>query len=303
MFEVKIGGLMFGFDTFSGYLGHILWVLFDFTGNYGMAVIIFTFIVNILTLPIVIKTNHKMGSNEKFEAKKEDLKKKFGNDPQKFNQECMELAQREGINPLKGSMIPMILTIIIFSLIYSTVQKPLSSVLHFSKEQVSQSTSVLTEEQKKQKGSDQLDLIRSFQNIKGQLSMFNAEELDKISRLSKGFNFLGINLLDIPRYSPFNNMIWMLPILGFFISAVSRNILQRTSGITIETKGLAKYGVYFFSFFQAWIISRVFAVLGLYLIVNNIMGTVNSIIVDRFFSFHMMRAKKELKRFNKLMND
>lgn len=294
---------MFGFDLLSGYLGNILWILFDFTGNYGLAVIIFTFIVNILTLPIVIKTNHKMGSNEKFEAKKEELKKKFGNDPQKFNQECMDLAQREGINPLKGSMLPMFLTIIIFSLIYSTVQKPLSSVLRFSKEQVSQSTSVLTEDQKKQKGSDQLDLVRSFQDVKNKLSMFNEEELDKISRLSKGFNFLGINLLNIPKYSSFIDMIWILPILGFFVSAISRYILQKTSGITIETKGFGKYGVYFFSLFQAWIISRVFAVLGLYLIVNNIMGTINSIIVDRFFSFHMIRAKKELKRFNDLMND
>ena len=68
--EVEIGGLMFGFDMFSGYLGYILWYLFNFTGNYGTAVIIFTFIVNIITLPIVIKTNHKMGSNEKFEAKR-----------------------------------------------------------------------------------------------------------------------------------------------------------------------------------------------------------------------------------------
>lgn len=288
---------------FSGYLGHILWSLFDFTGNYGTAVIIFTFIVNILTLPIVIKTNHKMGSNEKFEAKKEDLKNKFGNDPQRFNQECMDLAQKEGINPLKGSMLPMFLTIIIFSLIYSTVQRPLSSVLHFSKEQVSQSTSVLTEEQKKQKGSDQLDLIRSFQDVKGKLSMFNEEELNRISRLSKGFNFLGINLLDIPKYSSFNNLIWIFPILGFLISAISRYVLQRTSGIVIESKGLAKYGVYFFSFFQAWIIYRVFAVLGLYIIINNIMGTINSIVVDRFFSFHMMRAKREFKRFNQLMND
>ena len=294
---------MLGFDVFSGYLGHILWILFDFTGNYGLAVIIFTFIVNILTLPIVIKTNHKMGSNEKFEAKKEELKNKFGNDPQKFNQECISLAQKEGVSPLKGSMLPMILTIIILSLIYSTVQKPLSSVLNFSKEKVLQSTSILTEDQKKQKGSDQLDLIRSFQDIKDKLSMFDEKELDKISRLSKGFNFLGVNLLNIPKYSPFNDMIWSLPVLGFFISAISRYVLQRTSGITIEAKGVAKYGVYLSSLFQAWIISRVFAVLGLYLIVNNIMATISSIIVDRFFSFHMVRAKKEWKRFNELVND
>ena len=146
-------------------------------------------------------------------------------------------------------------------------------------------------------------MVRNLQSVKDKLSMFNEEELDKISRLSRGFSFLGIDLLNIPKYSPFNDIIWILPILGFIVSVISRYILQRTSGITIEAKGLAKYGVYFFSFFQAWIIYRIFAVLGLYLVMNNIMGTINSIVVDRFFSFHMIRAKKELKRFNRLMND
>ena len=190
---------MFGFDIFSGAFGYALGFLFNLTENYGVSIILFTLIVNIIFFPMAIKRVRGMSTNEKFEAKKEELRKSCGKDIQRFNREMMELAQKEGVNPMKGcTNISLILTLIIFSGIYSTIQRPLSNVLHLPKEKISQATNLLTEEQKRQKGSDQLDLVRSFDEVKAKLDMFTDEEKSKISKFSKGFKFLGINLLNIP---------------------------------------------------------------------------------------------------------
>ena len=292
---------MFGFDIFSGAFGYVLGFLFDLTYNYGISIILFTLIVNIIFFPMAIKRVRSMSTNEKFEAKKEELKKKCVNDVQRFNRELMELAQKEGVNPMKGcTNISFILTLIIFSGIYSTIQRPLSNVLHLSKDKISQATNKLTEEQKRQKGSDQLDLVRSFEEIKPKLDMFTEEELNKISKFNKGSEFLGINLLNIPKFSKFSEMLWILPLLSFLFSALGTFIMQKNSGLAEEAKGISKYSVYLFAVFQAWIVSRVFAALGFYLLFNNILGNIQSLIIERFFSTYIIKAKQELKLFEKV---
>lgn len=294
---------MFGFDVFSSAFGYALGFLFDLTANYGVSIILFTLIINIIFFPMAIKRVRGMSTNEKFEAKKEELKKRCGKDIQRFNRELMELAQKEGVNPMKGcTNISFILTLIIFSGIYSTIQKPLSNVLHLSKEKISQATSKLTEEQKRQKGSDQLDLVRSFEEIKPELDMLTEDELDKISRFSKGFEFLGVNLLNIPKFSKFSEMLWILPLLSFLFSALGTFIMQKNSGLSDNASGIGKYSVYLFAVFQAWIVSQVFAALGLYLLFSNILGNLQSIIIDRFFSTYAIKAKQELKLFEELKN-
>ncbi|MBO6127078.1 MAG: membrane protein insertase YidC [Clostridia bacterium] len=294
---------MFGFDIFSSAFGYALGFLFDLTANYGVSIILFTLIINIIFFPVAIKRVRGMSTNEKFEAKKEELKKRCGKDIQRFNRELMELAQKEGVNPMKGcTNISFILTLIIFSGIYSTIQKPLSNVLHLSKEKISQATSKLTEEQKRQKGSDQLDLVRSFEEIKPELDMLTEDELDKISRFSKGFEFLGVNLLNIPKFSKFSEMLWILPLLSFLFSALGTFIMQKNSGLSDNASGIGKYSVYLFAVFQAWIVSQVFAALGLYLLFSNILGNLQSIIIDRFFSTYAIKAKQELKLFEELKN-
>ena len=69
---------MFGFDIFSSAFGYALGFLFDLTANYGISIILFTLIVNIIFFPMAIKRVRGMSTNEKFEAKKEELKKRCG---------------------------------------------------------------------------------------------------------------------------------------------------------------------------------------------------------------------------------
>ena len=296
--------VLFIFDFISGVFGYILWFLFEITQNYGTATILFALVVNILTFPIVVKRIQNTASNEKFEAKKEKLKKRFGNDPQRFNKELLELSQKEGVNPFQGGgLFATLLTFVILGLIYSSVNHPLTNVLHLPKDKVSQAVEVLTDEQRKQKGSDQLDLVRSFDENKSKLTMFDNEELEKISKYSKGFSFLGLNLLNIPKFSKFDEFLWILPAFSFIFSIFGSYVMQKVSGMSDEIKGAGKIFSVLISLFQAWIVSRVFGAVGLYFIMSGVMSTAQMLVIERFFSPYLKKAKREKKLFYELLND
>ena len=296
--------VLLGLDFISSAFGYILWFLFEITKNYGVAIILFTIIINFLTVPLVIKRIRSVPLNEKFEAKKEKLRKKFANDPRRFNQEVLELSQREGVNPFKnGGLSTNILTFLIFGLIYASVNHPLTNVLHLPKQKVVQASEVLTSEQRQQKGSDELDLVRSFEENKSKLTMFDNEEIEKISEYSKGFSFLGLNLLNIPKFSKFGEYLWIFPLLSFVFSILGNYVIQKISGTFDDVKGAGRVIICLISLFQAWIVSRIFAAVGLYFIVNGIVSNIQVVFLDNFFSPYIQRAKREKKLFDKIMSE
>ncbi|MCL2311194.1 MAG: YidC/Oxa1 family membrane protein insertase [Firmicutes bacterium] len=290
---------MFGFfEIFASFFGFALGFLFNIFGNYGVSIILFTLCVNIMMFPITIRRQKNMLPSEKFEAKKEELKKRCGKDFKKFNRELMELTQEEGVNPMKGCMnVSFILTLIIFSGIYAAIQKPLSNVLHLPDKKISLAVDSLDPEHRCQKGLEQLDLIRNFDLVKDRLTMFSEVEIEKISKFSSGFKFLGLDLLKIPKFSKFKDMIWLIPVFSLLSSIISTYVMQSMSGLSSDAKGLGKYSVYLFSLFQTWIVYKVFAAVGLYLVVSGIFGIIQSILMEKFFSFQIKNAKKEKLKF------
>lgn len=293
---------MFGFDFISKFFGYALGYLFEITGNYGTAVILFTLIVCVLSFPLSVKKYCASSPNLRFEAKKEALKKQCGKDIRRFEHEQEELAKKEGVNPLAGCMnLSMIFTFIIFGGVYSTIQRPLSNVLHLSEDAVSEATGMLNDDQRKQKGTDQLDIVRSFDDLRPKLTMFSDEELNDISKLSSGFNFLGINLLNTPKSSNFSEMLWIFPFLSLIFSVIGTYVIQKNMGTTPDEQvGFAKYAIYLPSLLQVWFAYRVFAAVGICLIANSFFNIFQSMILEHFFSPFKKIAKQEQALFDKI---
>ena len=291
------------FDFFiSKFFGYALGYLFDLTGNYGISVILFTIAINLISFPLAIKRYKTTLPNLKFEAKKNALKKQCGEDTKKFEEELTELTKKEGVNPFGGCMsISMLLTFVIFGGVYSTIQKPLVNVLHLSKDKVSEATGMLSDEQKAQKGTDQLDIVRSFNELRPKLDMFSEDELNRISKLSSGFELLGFNLLNSPKSSSFSTFMWILPFLSLVFSVLGAYINQSTNPMMEELEGFAKYTVYFFSLIQTWIVYKVFAAVGLYLVVSSVFNIIQSLFLEYFFSPYAKIAKKEREMFQDLI--
>ncbi|MDR1316036.1 MAG: membrane protein insertase YidC [Spirochaetales bacterium] len=106
---------------FLGWLEFLLKALLQFfyslVHNWGVAIIMVTIVVKILTFPLTQKSFKSTSRMQSLGPKLEELKKKYKDNPAKMNQEMATIYKREGINPMSGCL-PMLLQIPIFLALY-----------------------------------------------------------------------------------------------------------------------------------------------------------------------------------------
>jgi len=98
----------------------VLWLMhwfYKFTGNYGIAIILLTVIFKVLFFPLTVKSMKSMKAMQAIQPQVNALRAKYKSEPQKVQQETMELYRKHGVNPL-GGCLPMIVQIPIFYALY-----------------------------------------------------------------------------------------------------------------------------------------------------------------------------------------
>lgn len=91
--------------------------LYKYTGNYGFAIIIITFILKLLFFPLTHKSYKSMKEMQKLQPKMTELKEKFKNDRDAMNKAVMELYKTHKVNPM-GGCLPMLVQIPVFFGLY-----------------------------------------------------------------------------------------------------------------------------------------------------------------------------------------
>ena len=107
-----------GFFTFLAYpILLTLKFIYKFVGNYGVAIILLTILIKILTFPLVLKSMKSMKKMADFQPKMKALQDKHKDDKAAFNQEMMKVMKESGYNPMAGCF-PMLLQMPIFFALY-----------------------------------------------------------------------------------------------------------------------------------------------------------------------------------------
>ncbi len=114
-------------DFIAGYLGMLLKLIFDFVGDYGYSIIIFTIITKVLLLPINIKQTESTKRMNEINPKMKEIQEKYKNDKEKMNQKLMELYKEHNYNPASGCLPALIQMPILFSLFY-VIREPIKYV-------------------------------------------------------------------------------------------------------------------------------------------------------------------------------
>lgn len=110
-------------------LGFLMQLCYRIIKDYGIALFAFTFIIKLILLPLQIKQQKSTAKMQKYQPELDKIKKKYGNDNQKYQQKMTEFYAKEGISPT-GGCLPMIISmLVLFSLIY-VVYQPLYYVLN-----------------------------------------------------------------------------------------------------------------------------------------------------------------------------
>jgi YidC/Oxa1 family membrane protein insertase len=94
--------------------------LYDFAGNFGVAIILLTLIVRGAMFPIAQKQFASMAAMRAIQPKMKAIQERYKDDKPKQQQEIMALYKAEGVNPLAGCL-PVLLQIPIFFGLYKVL--------------------------------------------------------------------------------------------------------------------------------------------------------------------------------------
>ena len=95
----------------------VLSYFFNFTGNYGYAIILLTILVRVVFFPLNQYSMKSMGKMKSLGPEIENLKSRFKDDKQHLQKEMMKLYKANGVNPA-SSCFPILIQIPIFFSLY-----------------------------------------------------------------------------------------------------------------------------------------------------------------------------------------
>jgi YidC/Oxa1 family membrane protein insertase len=95
----------------------------NFEGSWGWSIILLTFTVRILILPLTFKGVKAMQRLQTFQPEIKKIQERYKDDKKRMNEEVMAFYQREKVNPL-GSCLPLLLQIPFFIALFQLLRSP-----------------------------------------------------------------------------------------------------------------------------------------------------------------------------------
>ncbi len=210
--------------------GWLLGQLYHLTNNYGVAMIIFALAVQAVLTPINAKSKKSMMKMSRLTPRIQEIQTKYANDPQKQNEVMQKLYQDEGVSMGGGCLWSFVPMLILFPL-FTVIREPITYILGESAEVTAQIVEVIKASagelfNAKNSYYDQVtaaSLISQYATeLKAAIPAISDTTLDGIN-----FNFLGINLGEIPKFNIFaSTWVWDWAHIGAFLIPVVSTVSQ-----------------------------------------------------------------------------
>jgi len=198
--------------------------LYELTGNYGIALMIFALAVNLILTPFMAKSKKGMMRTSRLQPQMQELQRRHEGNPQKYQQEMQKLYQENGANPMSGCLWSFVPFPILIAL-YSVIRQPITRMMFAAQDVVDTLQAFFVE-----KGlyviptkPDAYVEIKLTDLAHQNWDLVQSELAGKVDGLlNVDFSFLGVNLGDQPRWNFMFNTdfsdpsVW-LPALGLFI--------------------------------------------------------------------------------------
>ena len=213
------------FSFFANIFGYLLELLYNLVNNYGLAIILFTILIKIILLPLSIKQQRSLKKSAEMQEKMKVLQFKYKNNPEKLNQEVMNLYKTEKMSPFSGCLTAIVQLLLLLSIFY-LVRSPLTYMEKMPTEDINKYVSQLQEEGKEvSQVYPEIDLIREYNWLKEK----NPEDTN-IEKMNLQMNFLGLDLSKIPQQNMSDYTVYIIPalyILSSFISIRMTTAMQQ----------------------------------------------------------------------------
>lgn len=204
------------FSFFANIFGYLLNFIYNFVNNYGLAMILFTLVIKIAMLPLSIKQQKMLKKSSKLQEKMKVLQFKYKKDPEKLNQEMMNLYKEEKMNPFSGCLSTIIQFILLISIFYM-VRSPITYMKKVDTNVVNTYVQQLKDDGKEVSAAyPEIDIIRELDYLKEK----NPDD-ETIKNMSFNMNFLGLDLSKIPQQNLGDWTVYIIPVLYILSSFVS----------------------------------------------------------------------------------
>lgn len=223
----------------SEIFGYLLDWLYNVFNNYGIAILIFSVILRVILIPITIKQQKSMKKSAKLQAEMSEIQKKYKNNPEKLNQETIELYKREKMSPFSGCLSSILQIIIIFS-VFWLVSQPLTYMKKIDKDLIEKYSNEMKESGYNANNSyiqiATIDYAETkYQEIEKQLEQEDVEHKEELKQKQDDYNklrlnmeFLGIDLSKVPTQSLNDWRVYVIPVLYVLTSIASIKITTAT---------------------------------------------------------------------------
>ena len=98
----------------------LLRLLYNVTGSYGVALILFTLVIKLVLLPFQMKSKRSMIRMGRMNGRIQEIQKKYANNQAKMQEELNKFYMEEGYNPMSGclwSFLPLPIMIALYNII------------------------------------------------------------------------------------------------------------------------------------------------------------------------------------------
>ncbi len=264
-----------------------------FGGNFAASVFVFTLLANLAFIPLSIKSQKSSVQQTRIKPKLDELKKRYGDDKQKYSEAMQQLYQEENVS-MSGGCLPMVLRMVIMLSIYWLIMSPLTYLLHIDSATISEA-------------SKQLGIAA---NARGELQIIEAvrsgslnipEIANKLGTLN--FNFFGINLTQTPKFSfdIFNDaqLIWVMPIIAFLaqmLTSVLSTLMQKKINPDAPNMMGMMLTMPLISLFIGFTLP---GGVTFYWACSSLIGGFIQLGVQQFYGPHKMLSRERLKELNK----
>lgn len=189
--------------------GYLLNFLYNLFNNYGIAIIIFSVILRIILIPVTISQQKSMKKSAKMQEKMKEIQNKYKNNPEKLNQETIDLYKKEKMNPFSGCLSSILQIVIILS-VFFLVSKPLTHMKKVDTEVINGYIEEIKTEDGKTAAYPEIQVIQR-----------KAAEDENVSI---NMNFFGLDLSKVPNQNMSDWTVYIIPVLYVITSFVSIKI-------------------------------------------------------------------------------
>ena len=212
--------------------GYMLEFLYNFSGNYGLALILFGIVIKLILLPVSAKSKKSMMKMSRMAPRVKALEAKYGDDKTKYQMEVMKLYKKEGVSTTGGCLWAFVPLLILIPL-YQVIREPMVYMMHLSREEATEIVNVISQHVELGSNSYYHQLAAAsylgeyVNEVKAAIPSLANVNLAPIN-----FTFLGVNLGKIPTWQFWTLAGWAE--IGLFLMPVISAASQWFSMVVMQ---------------------------------------------------------------------